>query len=86
MLRWLPEGQQSPREIVRQQYTFSPLLFLEARAGRLHDVSDHQRRTLATWRLVYNRITDAHHFSHHFAADRYPVRVWILSYLRVKMT
>jgi hypothetical protein len=23
-LRWLPEGQQSPREIVRQQYTFSP--------------------------------------------------------------
>ena len=24
VLRWLPEGQQSPREIVRQQYTFSP--------------------------------------------------------------
>ena len=24
MLRWLPEGQQSRREIVRQQYTFSP--------------------------------------------------------------
>ena len=24
MLRWLPEGQQSPREIVRQQYNFSP--------------------------------------------------------------
>ena len=23
-LRWLPEGQQSPQEIVRQQYTFSP--------------------------------------------------------------
>ncbi len=23
-LHWLPEGQQSPREIVRQQYTFSP--------------------------------------------------------------
>src|SRR4030095_7017676 len=23
VLRWLPEGQQSPREIVRQQYTFS---------------------------------------------------------------
>jgi len=24
VLRWLPEGQQSPREIVRQQYNFSP--------------------------------------------------------------
>jgi hypothetical protein len=24
VLRWLPQGQQSPREIVRQQYTFSP--------------------------------------------------------------
>jgi hypothetical protein len=24
VLRWLPEGQQAPREIVRQQYTFSP--------------------------------------------------------------
>src|SRR5262252_11207305 len=24
VLRWLPEGDQSPREIVRQQYTFSP--------------------------------------------------------------
>lgn len=24
VLRWLPEGQQLPREIVRQQYTFSP--------------------------------------------------------------
>jgi hypothetical protein len=24
VLRWLPEGQQSRREIVRQQYTFSP--------------------------------------------------------------
>jgi hypothetical protein len=24
VLRWLPEGQQSSREIVRQQYTFSP--------------------------------------------------------------
>jgi len=24
VLRWLPEGQQSPREIVRQQFTFSP--------------------------------------------------------------
>ena len=24
MLQWLPEGQQSRREIVRQQYTFSP--------------------------------------------------------------
>jgi hypothetical protein len=24
MLRWLSDGQQSPREIVRQQYTFSP--------------------------------------------------------------
>jgi len=24
VLRWLPEGQQSPREIVRQQYSFSP--------------------------------------------------------------
>jgi hypothetical protein len=24
VLHWLPEGQQSPREIVRQQYTFSP--------------------------------------------------------------
>lgn len=24
MLRWLPEGEQSSREIVRQQYTFSP--------------------------------------------------------------
>ena len=24
VLRWLPEGQQSTREIVRQQYTFSP--------------------------------------------------------------
>ena len=24
MLRWLPESQQSRREIVRQQYTFSP--------------------------------------------------------------
>jgi hypothetical protein len=24
VLRWLTEGQQSPREIVRQQYTFSP--------------------------------------------------------------
>ena len=24
VLRWLPEGRQSPREIVRQQYTFSP--------------------------------------------------------------
>jgi hypothetical protein len=24
VLRWLPEGQKSPREIVRQQYTFSP--------------------------------------------------------------
>lgn len=24
VLRWLAEGQQSPREIVRQQYTFSP--------------------------------------------------------------
>jgi hypothetical protein len=24
VLRWLPEGQQSPREIVRQQYAFSP--------------------------------------------------------------
>lgn len=24
VLRWLPEGQQSNREIVRQQYTFSP--------------------------------------------------------------
>ena len=24
VLRWLPEGQQSPREIVRQQYTFGP--------------------------------------------------------------
>jgi hypothetical protein len=24
VLRWLPESQQSPREIVRQQYTFSP--------------------------------------------------------------
>ena len=24
VLRWLPKGQQSPREIVRQQYTFSP--------------------------------------------------------------
>jgi hypothetical protein len=24
VLRWLPEGQQSPREIVRQQYTLSP--------------------------------------------------------------
>src|SRR5262245_17794647 len=24
VLRWLPEGEQSPREIVRQQYTFSP--------------------------------------------------------------
>jgi hypothetical protein len=24
VLRWLPEGQQSAREIVRQQYTFSP--------------------------------------------------------------
>jgi len=24
VLRWLPEGHQSPREIVRQQYTFSP--------------------------------------------------------------
>ena len=24
VLRWLPEGQDSPREILRQQYTFSP--------------------------------------------------------------
>ena len=24
VLRWLPQGQQSPREIVRQQYNFSP--------------------------------------------------------------
>jgi hypothetical protein len=24
VLHWLPEGRQSPREIVRQQYTFSP--------------------------------------------------------------
>jgi len=24
VVRWLPEGQQSSREIVRQQYTFSP--------------------------------------------------------------
>ena len=24
VLRWLPESQRSPREIVRQQYTFSP--------------------------------------------------------------
>ncbi len=24
VLQWLPEGQQSPREIVRQQFTFSP--------------------------------------------------------------
>ena len=24
VLRWLPEGHQSPREIMRQQYTFSP--------------------------------------------------------------
>ena len=24
MLRWLPDGQQSRREIMRQQYTFSP--------------------------------------------------------------
>jgi hypothetical protein len=24
VLRWLPEGQKSPREIVRQQFTFSP--------------------------------------------------------------
>jgi hypothetical protein len=24
VLRWLPKGQQSPREIVRQQFTFSP--------------------------------------------------------------
>ena len=24
VLRWLPEGQRSPREIVRQQYNFSP--------------------------------------------------------------
>jgi hypothetical protein len=24
VLRWLPEGRQSRREIVRQQYTFSP--------------------------------------------------------------